>query len=376
MTGYKILRGGAYVGTTTSGTTYADTSLTASTTYTYTVKAYDAAGNVSTASNIAPSTTGTWADGFAAAPAGIVQHPTLLQGYAARAPWRVAGVDYAVGVPATTTLTDWQSLSGAGITVNTSSNDVRVDNTSGVTFNGVDFSLHGGAYLFFVNSPNGKVLNSKFGGSNLTTIPSAVIAADSASPGLTVEYNTIDGAGAGSGSGLVLVNGSGTTTMEYNWFKNFPSQVLEENQAAGLTFSIVYKYNFIEQGAQGAGAHMNYLQFISGTSTSADIEFNASYQNPPPTGTNPGEGYQFYDNGTGGAIQNVTLTYNTIIATGTTTAMSAMIHAGGSQNAGIGHDNYMDLTAASFPFYPGSFTGWTLSNNYDMTTGAALTTNP
>lgn len=57
VAGYKILRGGAYVGTTTSGTTFADTGLTASTTYTYVVKAFDAAGNISPSSNTANATT-------------------------------------------------------------------------------------------------------------------------------------------------------------------------------------------------------------------------------------------------------------------------------------------------------------------------------
>jgi uncharacterized repeat protein (TIGR03803 family) len=46
VTGYKIYRGGIQVGTA-SGTTYSNTGLTASTTYSYTVAAYDAAGNVS-----------------------------------------------------------------------------------------------------------------------------------------------------------------------------------------------------------------------------------------------------------------------------------------------------------------------------------------
>lgn len=50
IAGYKIFRGGTYVGTTTSGTTYDDTSLSADTTYTYVVQAYDAAGNVSSSS--------------------------------------------------------------------------------------------------------------------------------------------------------------------------------------------------------------------------------------------------------------------------------------------------------------------------------------
>jgi chitodextrinase len=49
VTGYKVLRNGAQVGTSTS-TSYADTGLAASTTYSYTVQAYDTAGNISAAS--------------------------------------------------------------------------------------------------------------------------------------------------------------------------------------------------------------------------------------------------------------------------------------------------------------------------------------
>ena len=50
VTGYQVLRNGTQIGTTTS-TSYTDTSVAANTTYTYTVQAYDAAGNVSAASS-------------------------------------------------------------------------------------------------------------------------------------------------------------------------------------------------------------------------------------------------------------------------------------------------------------------------------------
>jgi chitodextrinase len=56
VTGYKVYRGGSQIATTTS-TTYSDTGLTPSTTYTYTVTAYDAAGNTSTQSSPASATT-------------------------------------------------------------------------------------------------------------------------------------------------------------------------------------------------------------------------------------------------------------------------------------------------------------------------------
>ncbi|MGF7047717.1 glycosidase/chitodextrinase [Paenibacillus sp. DS2015] len=56
VTGYEIWRDGAKVGTSTS-TTYTNTGLTANTAYSYTVKAYDAAGNISDASTAFSVTT-------------------------------------------------------------------------------------------------------------------------------------------------------------------------------------------------------------------------------------------------------------------------------------------------------------------------------
>ncbi|MFI6393528.1 glycosyl hydrolase family 8 [Nonomuraea sp. NPDC050547] len=56
VTGYEVYRGATLVDTAT-GTTFTDTGLTASTSYTYTVKARDAAGNVSPASGPVTATT-------------------------------------------------------------------------------------------------------------------------------------------------------------------------------------------------------------------------------------------------------------------------------------------------------------------------------
>ncbi|WP_200957456.1 discoidin domain-containing protein [Paenibacillus sp. Root444D2] len=61
VTGYDIFRGAVLVGSSTT-TSYSDTGLTASTAYSYTVKAKDAAANVSTASNTASATTQAPAD--------------------------------------------------------------------------------------------------------------------------------------------------------------------------------------------------------------------------------------------------------------------------------------------------------------------------
>ena len=61
VTGYKIYRNGSQVGTATA-TSYSDTGLTGSTTYSYTVSAYDAANNNSAPSSAASATTLAAAD--------------------------------------------------------------------------------------------------------------------------------------------------------------------------------------------------------------------------------------------------------------------------------------------------------------------------
>lgn len=66
VTGYKIYRNGSYLTSVTSGTTYANTGLSQNQTYSYTVSAYDAAGNESaqTASSTATSWMSVFQEGF------------------------------------------------------------------------------------------------------------------------------------------------------------------------------------------------------------------------------------------------------------------------------------------------------------------------
>lgn len=59
VTGYKVYRNGSQIADVTSGTSYQDTGLTPSTTYAYTVLAYDAAGNSSAQSGSVNATTQT-----------------------------------------------------------------------------------------------------------------------------------------------------------------------------------------------------------------------------------------------------------------------------------------------------------------------------
>src|SRR3989344_2717527 len=57
VAGYKVFRGGVQIATVTTGTSYSNTGLSQATTYSYTVSAYDAAGNNSAQSTAASATT-------------------------------------------------------------------------------------------------------------------------------------------------------------------------------------------------------------------------------------------------------------------------------------------------------------------------------
>lgn len=310
-------------------------------------------------------------DGSLNASTGAPQLPNLLDGYDVRPSWEVAGVDYAVGVPAGTQLKDWQTLSGPGITI--SGNMVRIDGQSGVHLDGIDFSTSGGAFVYLTNSPDAVVTNCKF----QATTPTSLVDAGPGSPNLTVEHCTLIGGADGS----ALISGSGNVVVQYNWMKDFPQHAVEIGGSTDLT----YKYNLIENGGTVAGSHLNYLQQTgSGVTNKIDIEFNTSYETPSAAS---GEGYQFdiNDGSNSGTLVDPIFAHNTMISTGDT-AMSYMVHGSSKyassnpavtpiSGAASAHDNFFDTSGAYGAFYTGSMDGWSLSNNVDMRSGKVISSD-
>jgi hypothetical protein len=301
-----------------------------------------------------------------------IQHPTLLSVYAVRPPWCVAGVDYAVG-PRSTPTKDPTTISMSGVSVDTSTRTVFVTGNR-VTLDGYDFSLHGG-YQVAVSGANVTISDSNFVLG--TNTGGYLIWGGSTATNLTIKYCTMDASTIGNETSLVGWGGTGTITLQYNWFKNFPQHVLENTQTSGTTFSVVYRYNLIEQGAIVSGSHLNFLQFGAGTVTSADVSYNTTYQTPQASG---GEGFQFYMNFSG-SITDASVTNNTMIATGgpAGSAISYFLHAGSNSQfpstaTGVVSDNYFDITAAWGAFYPG-LSGFMYSNNYDMRSGKIILRN-
>lgn len=132
-------------------------------TYTLSVTASNGSGTSSPAS--VPVT--FYADGALTAPSGTAQLPTLFASYThGRPPWKVAGVDYYVGLPSGTTLQDPTTATlPAGCSYGS---HVVTCSTAGATLDKFDFTLHGGIGLS-VNADNISVTNSKFGTDAMTT---------------------------------------------------------------------------------------------------------------------------------------------------------------------------------------------------------------
>ena len=198
--------------------------------------------------------------------------------------------------------------------------------------------------------------------------PTSVIDAGPGSPNLTVQHSTLMGGSSGSS----LISASGNVVIQYNLMKDYPQHAVEISGNTNLT----YKYNLLDNGGTVAGSHLNFLQLTSGGTIKLDVEFNTTYQTPQPAS---GEGFQFYNNTLPGTV-SATLAYNTMIATGHTTAgsspaMSYMIHGTGKtpiSGVASAHDNYFDATGAYGIFYPGSFAEWKVFGNWNMVTGRVI----
>lgn len=317
-----------------------------------------------------------YADGSLGAQSGTIQHPTILGSYTTRPPWNVPSVDYYVGIPSSVTLTDWLNLCTPScppgvFSVNSPAGEVNVDDNA--TLSGIDFTLHGGAYIVVTQS--GKALtvsNSKFG--NTPSATSYTIHAQQANTNITVTNSEFTGGNSNYG-GFFGFQTTGTLTLKYNYFHQGFQHIVE--QVSGVA-TVIYKYNLIENFCTNPGCHDNWLQWGTiGSGSTADVEFNTSYTNTLSAGVGPGEGFQFYANNSG-TLSTTTLAFNTLIAlpTGGNPTQSAIVH-GGPASPGTDKSNYFDITGTSVgAYYPSSITtgtGWSCSGDINMSTGGSLT---
>lgn len=235
--------------------------------------------------------------------------PNLLNGLAVRPPWEVAGVDYAVGVTPGTVLKNPavdQLPAGCDYEIDGGVPTVRVTGNN-VVLNGWNFA---GVNLYITAATNTTIENCTFEATGGST--AGIIYMDFLSSGLNLLNNVINGSGPTVTSPSILYAiGGGNFNIQYNYFENMSAQAISILGSANLNM----KYNIFENGAEQNPNHLNFLQFAGTNATdTAVVEFNTVYQQVQAVG---GEGFQFYNNGTGDTLASATVAYNTIIA-GTT----------------------------------------------------------
>jgi hypothetical protein len=310
-------------------------------------------------------------DGTRGAPVGVPISPDLLLHYSVRPRWRVAGVDYPVGIPSGTELKDPAALSMPGVEVDFPRHVARVVQ-SGITLSGYDFSLAGG-WTVYIDSgtDNITIEKSQFRIGLNDQVP---INAVSGSGSVTIQYNSFDGGYRPTAAAWTLINfnGSGRLIAQYNCFLNAPEDGIDFS--GGAVHPIV-QYNYFSNLGTAAGSHPDPVQFIADMVDDYVEQFNTIYQ-PPEANTVRGmQGVQIQADG-GSRIRNAIVRNNVIVAAGPTLTMSyaiALIQSPGNRLDGVlVADNFIDRRGAYGAFYPPSGTNLIFRNNIDLRTGEVL----
>jgi len=320
--------------------------------------------------NVTAALSSTYNDGAAGSPAGVPELRTLFAGYATRPPWKVAGVDYAVGVPSETVLKDPTLMSVPGVAIDAINHLVRI-NGNNVTLSGYDFALHNGWGVYIASGITGTVIeNSNFEpGSNAVIPINALVGAGS----LWIERCTFKGGAVNSAIwALVNYNGSGNFVAEYDAFENASEDAIDFSRG---TVTPEIRYNLFYNLGLDPGSHPDAVQYEADAANNSVIEFNTIYQ---PTGFNGSTGMQGIQISAqdGSTITNTVVRNNSIIAKGPALTMSYSVAVGGSSpnvlNGVVVSNNYIDATGAYGPFYPPSGRNLTFTNNIDLITGKAF----
>jgi hypothetical protein len=273
-------------------------------------------------------------DGSVNAPNCKIPHPSLLQAYRVRPPWRVAGVDYCVGYPMSKTLKDPATLSMAGVTVDDVHKLITVTR-NGAVLDGYDFSRDGG-WGVSVKAKNVSILNSRFVVGSNANPP---IRGTEEAANLTVAYTLVDGAGIDVGNfGLIQMKGQGLT-VRYCWIANSAGDSIQSHNGGILDL----QYNLIEQGGLAPGAHGDFLEVFAGP-FQAKILYNTTYQHNGGSGGNQGLMLEPDFQDKPGVIASAEYGHNTLIATGG--HENYLIGITASDIVGIVnvHDNFFDTT--------------------------------
>jgi hypothetical protein len=332
----------------------------------------------------------TYADGCSGAPAGTPQFPKLFSGYATRPPWNVAGVDYYVGIPDNITLKDpTTSPLPSGCAYQTSGpyvHSIYCGNVGNITFQGFDFSAHGGInIMFFGTYGNVLITQNNFAAGTNCLDPFIMAHAGASGGSITAMYNTLDGNGNTTCTnpyygGMM----AGVNTAKWNYIKNIPEDVFVTGSGGGNENPTTMLYNLIDSQGWTPGGHPDGVQWGGGTISNVNFSFN-TYRNqnagqPAAGGVQP---VHILAQG-GGAQVSPTVSFNTLIFPAPPQDANQVIVCGGDAGdptTGFqAYGNYIDASGAVTALMKVSAcTGatWGAPNdNINLVTGATYTHTP
>lgn len=316
--------------------------------------------------------------------------PTVYQ---ARPAWAVCNVDYYCGVPVGTSFSDPSTTLPSGAAY--ASNVVTVTGCN-VALNALDFTLHSGIMINInVTASNcaTSVKNSKFQAYGVNQ-PIAFCTNLGTGGSFVFEQNSYDGLAAtgGTGSGFTVndpIECQGIVTMEYNYFHNFDSKIIQMGGIAGAPL-FTEKYNdFANFGycSTPPCSHGEAEYTFAGNSLKVDFDFNTYHVAFTSSGNN--------DLTAPHAIQaddvNITGTtdaHNVVLAPGpqgtcnggnaNAYTASGVIYNGDQEGGTLSGTtfslDYVDNSATFFPWYNDYTSGHTVlpvgPNNIDAGSGA------
>lgn len=308
------------------------------------------------------------------------QYPTLLAGYAARAPWSAMGVDVGAGYASTVVLVAPSAYTyPTGSSLDAGNHLIRVDG-SNVTLDGIDLSLEGG-YEIYYTGDHLTVQNCNWKSANGNTFMLCGAGCDSA----IIRQNILDGNITDSVvAAICAVSGTGTWLIEKNWMKNAFSDFVTFGAASPNVVTVTIQNNLFDNcgaGSVSEGAHPDVLQCFNTANYTVVWTRNTWRQTQ---GTWITAGVSCSDNANQPVCQVATYTENTF-------ALSAVPSGSGGVNSCFTVDtselvttatissNYVDPTAILIGFVivrsdgGGPYNGTiNKSGNINMVTGGAI----
>jgi len=336
-------------------------------------------------------------DGRLNAPSGTPRLSTLLNGYhpvgttdgryylgtggGFQPPWRVAGVDYAVGYPDNIVLKDPASISLAGVNVNTRTKTIDITEDD-VTLDGYDFTQ----YIINTDRSRTKISNSRFRFTSFRNVGSRGFIDGRRSKNLTISYCSFDGTNMNVSDNRAVLC-SDDFIMEYCNIANMVNDGIDCNSATYGGKFYIHHTLFNEVAVAGSG-HGDPIQFVGVNTANWDVQFyfNTMVQHQQVNQSNG----CYVDAGGGATMANPLLHHNTVVtydsgpghggAPGNPGGWAYSYcfrpsHVGATVTGGSLNDNWCDasgciewrISDSSFP------PTMTIKNNMNMVDGTVLT---